>query len=81
MSGDQTAPQPAAAMSGEDVEKALDGLRMLYQGYGYTFGYDDEQGFWVAAGEVGLVLAKDPASAGLVRKLDGPAGAAPRRER
>ena len=43
---DEAAPQAADSMSSEDVDKALDVLRLLW-GDEYLFGFDPDRGWWV----------------------------------
>ena len=60
---------PQAAKRSGDIDKALDVLRLLYDD-SYTFGHDEEHGFWAMKhGNIGSIETADTAEE-LGRLLD-----------
>jgi hypothetical protein len=60
-------PQAAEGMCAEDIEKALDVLRLLW-GDEYMFGFDPEHGWWVIKNGhlISLLTADSPERLGKV---------------
>jgi hypothetical protein len=53
------APQAAEGMSAEEIEKALNVLRLVYRDE-YMFGHDPEHGWWVIRkGDLSSLLTAD----------------------
>ena len=56
---DEAAPQATAGAGTEEVVKALEVLRLLWQ-HNYLTGYDDEHGWWASRrGVIGHILTAD----------------------
>jgi len=68
--------QAAAGMSAEDIEKALDVLRLIHRDE-FTFGHDPEYGFWVIKNGDLASLLTDDSPEGLGRRVVDVYGAQP----